>query len=58
VSHPGLESANVHSMPQMLGGKRVPEFVQEVVLAVWTFRALAEVVVIEAKDPRGERSAC
>lgn len=39
VSHPGLEGANVHSMPQVLCGKRVTEFVKEVVLAVRTFRA-------------------
>ena len=39
MSHPGLESANIHSMPQVLCGKRMTEFVKEVVLAVWTFRA-------------------
>ena len=44
MAHPGLKRADVYTVPQVLGGKRVTEFMQEEVMAVRTFRALVAVL--------------
>jgi len=44
MAHPRLKRADVHTVPQVLGGKCVAELVQEEVLAVRPFRALVAVL--------------
>jgi hypothetical protein len=39
VPLPGLESAYIHPMSQVLGGKRVAEFMQKEVMAIRSVRA-------------------
>ncbi len=44
MAHPRLKRADVHTVPQVLGGKCVAELVQEEVLAVRPFSALVAVL--------------
>ena len=44
MAHPRLKRADVHTVPQMLGGKCVAELVQEEVLAVRSLSALIAVL--------------
>jgi hypothetical protein len=37
MAHPGLESADINAMAQVLSGKRVAELVQKIMLAVRAF---------------------
>ena len=43
MAHPGLESADINAMAQVLSGKRVPEFMQKEMPAVWPLRAAISV---------------